>query len=996
MLNRRYELQDKLGAGSMGGVYRVWDRLTQKTVALKKVEMPASTLEFGTRGIYRNERHALNHEFRTLAGLRHPNIVSVLDYGFDSTTPFFTMQLFEHAQSLTAYGMDCNSDEKVDLLIAVLQALSYLHRRNIKHRDLKPDNILVTQDGRVKVMDFGLALDHATATEKNLVGTLSYMAPECFGKQSAKVESDLYSLGIIAYELFVGVYPFSMDSFPQFMKDILLKMPDTSMLGDSLGSVLDRLLMKMPEDRYHSAQAVITALCNATNRVLPEESLSIRESFLQAAPFIGRKAETQTLESALSNAIMGQGSVYLIGGESGVGKSRLIDELAIHAMVEGALVVRGQAVEGGGLPYQLWRDVLPRLILSVELSELEASILKALVPNISDLLEYDVTDAPELTGEGYQQRLIFTITDVLRRQEQTTVLLMEDLQWTIESLAVLKHLLNFVKDNPWFIVGSYRDDEAPSLPNQFENTKLISLKRLNESEIAAMSQAILGDAGKQTQVLDLLQKETEGNAFFMVEVVRVLAEAAGRLDDIGRKTLPEHVFARGINELMQVRLKRIAEFDILQFIAVLGRQIDLSLLDYYLKQHNPSVERDRWLRECKDVAVLEVIDERWRFSHDKLRELVLADLSDEDRGILSEQAAQAIEFIYAGDNAFNEILFQLWRNANNLEKEFHYLRYVAEQMIELIGNQQEAQRLLESSLQQVSEIGSQSLKLLNWLTIAQLRQGKYKEAKNSALQAEQSAKSLNDKIELAISLINQGHVALNHQGEFERAEEFYRQALIEYQEINHQKGIGIALGSIGLAIWDQNNSQAEQYLLESLEISQEIGYEWGVAVILNNLGDLATDQGRYAQAQKYFQQGLETFRGISSEIGIIAVLKDLCFLQVKMEDEKAEKTLIDVLLRSSTIRNMLFLLESLIAWAQLFSQRGDNIRSAELISLVDSHPAFDVFTQRRIDHLMPMLEEELEAAALQSALERGKSLDLDTVVQEILDEFGDGDDNAPE
>lgn len=995
MLNRRYELQDKLGAGSMGGVYRVWDRLTQKTVALKKVEMPASTLEFGTRGIYRNERHALNHEFRTLAGLRHPNIVSVLDYGFDSTTPFFTMQLFEHAQSLTAYGMDCNGDEKVDLLIEVLQALSYLHRRNIKHRDLKPDNILVTQDGRVKVMDFGLALDHATATEKNLVGTLSYMAPECFGKQSAKVESDLYSLGIIAYELFVGVYPFSMDSFPQFMKDILLKMPDTSILGDSLGSVLDRLLMKMPEDRYHSAQAVITALCNATNRVLPEESLSIRESFLQAAPFIGRKAETQTLESALSNAIMGQGSVYMIGGESGVGKSRLIDELAIHAMVEGALVVRGQAVEGGGLPYQLWRDVLPRLILSVELSELEASILKALVPNISDLLEYDVTDAPELTGEGYQQRLIFTITDVLRRQEQTVILLMEDLQWTIESLAVLKHLLNFVKDNPWFIVGSYRDDEAPGLPDQFENAKQISLKRLNESEIAAMSQAILGDAGKQTQVLDLLQKETEGNAFFMVEVIRVLAEAAGRLDDIGRKTLPEHVFARGINELMQVRLKRIAEFDILQFIAVLGRQIDLSLLDYYLKQHNPSVERDHWLRECKDVAVLEVIDERWRFSHDKLRELILADLSDEHRRVISKQAAKAIEFIYADNNAYNEVLFQLWRNTEYRDKELYYLSRVAEQMIELIGNQEQAENLIQSSLQDPIQVDLQSLKLLNWLTIAQTRQGKYKKAEQNAGQAEYIANQLSEIVELAISLTNQGNVAV-HQGEYEKAQNSYQQALSTYQSIDNQQGIGGALMSIGVSMFQQNDPQAEQYFQRSFEILQIVGDQWGLGATLNNLGDVAKGQEMYDKAKEYYIEGFEIFRAIGSEYGMIVCLRDLGFLQIERHINEASQTIYKTLYRAFAIHDIQLILETLIGWSQIFLKEDNYIRSAELLSLVQNYPRVDFFIQQRIDRLMPLITDELEPKLLQSALERGKSLDLDTMVQEILDEFGDEENNVAE
>src|SRR5262249_45005388 len=125
-------------------------------------------------------RLALAREFQTLASLRHPNIISVLDYGFDQERqPFFTMDLLENAPILTEYGSKLPLEDQVKLLVDVLQALKYLHRRGILHRDLKPANILVANE-QAKVLDFGLAMTHRESAEHTSTtsGTLGYMAPE--------------------------------------------------------------------------------------------------------------------------------------------------------------------------------------------------------------------------------------------------------------------------------------------------------------------------------------------------------------------------------------------------------------------------------------------------------------------------------------------------------------------------------------------------------------------------------------------------------------------------------------------------------------------------------------------------------------------------------------------------------------------------------------------------------------------------------------------------
>ena len=145
-------------------------------------------------------RLALASEFRVLSSLRHPNIVSVLDYGFQSSgLPFFTMQLVVEPKNITRAARRLTLEGKLALLFQVLQALSYLHRHGIIHRDLKPSNVLVT-DGHVTVLDFGVS----GLPEHEVAGTAGFIAPEILAGKRPSPASDFYALGGIAYEILTG------------------------------------------------------------------------------------------------------------------------------------------------------------------------------------------------------------------------------------------------------------------------------------------------------------------------------------------------------------------------------------------------------------------------------------------------------------------------------------------------------------------------------------------------------------------------------------------------------------------------------------------------------------------------------------------------------------------------------------------------------------------------------------------------------------------------
>ena len=264
MQNALYTTLDLIGTGGMGAVYRARNRLNGQIVARKQVEanLSADSSEAGLETL----ALALTREFQALAGLRHPYIISVLDYGFDAARrPFFVMEYVENGVDLLSYGRTQPTLAQIRLIEQLLEALLYLHRHNILHRDLKPANALVV-DGQVKLLDFGLSvlLDKGSVYRSDsLSGTLAYCAPEIFMGEGFSAASDLYAVGIILHQLLIGRHPFNADDLGQFIHETLNKPPDLAGLtadNSPAAPILARLLAKEPEERYQDAAVALTDL----------------------------------------------------------------------------------------------------------------------------------------------------------------------------------------------------------------------------------------------------------------------------------------------------------------------------------------------------------------------------------------------------------------------------------------------------------------------------------------------------------------------------------------------------------------------------------------------------------------------------------------------------------------------------------------------------------------------------------------------------------------
>lgn len=263
----KYTIQRELGRGAMGVVYRAFDPFIEREVAIKTLR---------TDGVEAKELPGLLERFKKEAQaagrLNHPSIVQIYEYGEDAGQVFIAMEIVQGVE-LRDYldeGAKFGLDRVVAMMTELLDALGFAHRHGVVHRDIKPGNIVVLPDGRIKIMDFGIArLESSTLTQAGTVlGTPSYMSPEQFMGQRVDGRSDLFSAGAILYELLTGEKAFPGNAFSTIMHKVLKDQPVPPselnvLVTPAFDAVVRKALGKRPDERFQAAADFAQALKRA-------------------------------------------------------------------------------------------------------------------------------------------------------------------------------------------------------------------------------------------------------------------------------------------------------------------------------------------------------------------------------------------------------------------------------------------------------------------------------------------------------------------------------------------------------------------------------------------------------------------------------------------------------------------------------------------------------------------------------------------------------------
>ena len=717
----RFAIEGRLGAGAFGVVYRAFDRERDAAVALKTLRRA------DVEALYR-----LKQEFRSLQGITHPNLVALYELLEDAGQWFFTMELVNGTNFLDyvwgvaalasgrtpspeapaattrshepapddgsagapgpsdpkpppAHHVPLNADRLRVALRQAVEGTRALHAAGKLHRDIKPSNVLVSNEGRVVLLDFGLVTElGGPHPERSLsvVGTPTYMSPEQSTGRPITAASDWYSLGVVLYQALTGRRPFEGDFVEMMWEKQHREAPAPGDLALGIPEDLDRLcrdLLRPDPAERPTGEQILHRLSGAR----PRRSTASAAAPARPAPFVGRESHLAALQAAYDAARGGHAAAVYVSGGSGMGKTALVRRFLDGLRPEDAVVLAGRCYERESVPYKAFDSLVDSL--SQHLKKLPSAQAEALLPR--DVLAlarlFPVLRRVEAIAGARRRVLEIPDSQELRRRafgalkelfgrmadQKPLVLFIDDLQWgDVDSAALLGELLRPPDPPPLLLVAAYRSEDADTSPLlralaprraiESGEAREIVVGELSPAEAQGLARALLADARPATSNAEAIARESGGNPLFIDELVRYVRANA----DAPRHAGP----AEGepsdatIARVIQSRLRLLPEEArrLLEIAAVAGQPVALAVAkqaaDLPAVDEAAAALRHGHLVRTRGSDRGEEIEPY----HDRIREAVVANLSADRLRFLHRRLALALESSDAPDPETLALHFQ--------------------------------------------------------------------------------------------------------------------------------------------------------------------------------------------------------------------------------------------------------------------------------------------------------------------------------------------------
>ena len=680
----RFEVRGTLGAGGAGTVYRAYDRQLQREVALKLLRQASG------RDLYRFKR-----EFRALADIVHPNLVTLHELHATEGDWYFTMELVEgvsfidwvrpprpsttHAtasgpqrtrQDILATPM--NEVRLRGALIQLVDALLALHKAGKLHRDLKPSNVLVTNEGRLALLDFGLVASVAENNPERLaVGTPVYMSPEQAADQSLTEASDWYSVGAMLYEALTGRRPFEGDS-EQVMTRKQTELPVNPMqLTPRVPVDLARLCMQLlgPSPMSRPSGLAILDQLGAT----PSQKTRDMVRSAQPATFVGRKHELAELQRALTDTRT-RGVTVMVRGKSGIGKSTLARTF-LRGLGEKVFVLEGRCFEREQVPFKMLDgivDMLTGVVVALPPPTIEAVAPKDLgalirlfpvMKRVKKFTEIAATQPPPADPAELRRRGFLALRALLAKlvRFRPLVVFVDDAHWgDADSLVFFTELVH-QPDPGMLVVLAHRPEDYLGVIAKLKtpttrrgDVRDLEVTALADDDAIVLVAQLATDSGRAEAVV----RAGGGNPLVLSEMARAPQLAIGaKIEDLVRaragRLSPE---AQAMLAVSSIAARPLPVEIAARAAGVVGGHDEASQL---------SVERLAILRRVNDQMILQP-------AHDHVRQAVLGSLDVESKAGWHEALARAFEDVQGEADLDAQAVVEHWLAAGHPANAAHH------------------------------------------------------------------------------------------------------------------------------------------------------------------------------------------------------------------------------------------------------------------------------------------------------------------------------------